>query len=210
MSSLLHDARSSLMRGFVNWFNKPISILEIGTWYGLGSTKLWLEELKEGSSLTVMDLWRPYSNDGLECTEILGDLKSSYDGWKSTINEIQKFEEENFKKITINLIRGDSRPLLEQLQSNLFDLIYIDGDHRYDGCLYDMQQAKRLIKEGGLICGDDHETIITDYNVHEYRNNPNKIKYHPGVGLAIYDAFHEVNSMEGFWWIHMENGELSL
>lgn len=208
MSSLLHGSRESKMKEIVKSFDKPINMLEIGTWFGTGSMKLWLNELQPDSTLTVMDLWRPFSNDKMECFENNGNLEKAYEGWKSTIDEIKKFEETNHHKIIINLIRGDSKPLLEQFQSGIFDLIYIDGDHKYDGCYYDMFQSKKLVKDGGIICGDDYETIVNENNVESIRLDGNKkqVRNHPGVGLAIYDCFREVNSEKGFWWIYKKDG----
>jgi len=210
--SLLHEVRKEKMIQTVQSFTSPVNMLEIGTWYGTGSTRLWLDLLHEGSSLTLMDLWRPFSNDSSECTEIRGDDTKAYQGWISTIEQVQLFESAKRKNITINVIRGDSKPLLENFQSELFDFIYIDGDHRYDGCYYDMIQAKRLIKSNGIICGDDHETIPTAENVEEYRKTMNDITrpYHPGVGVAVYDAFGKVNTHNGFWWINVKDGELVL
>ena len=41
--------------------------------------------------------------------------------------------------------------------SHTFDMIYIDGDHSYDGCKKDLIIAYDKIKNGGFIMGHDYE-----------------------------------------------------
>ncbi|MBK9616444.1 MAG: hypothetical protein IPO35_13395 [Uliginosibacterium sp.] len=41
-------------------FSGPIQALEIGAWFGSGSTRIWLETLPAGSTLTIVDGWRSY------------------------------------------------------------------------------------------------------------------------------------------------------
>ena len=54
-------ARATLMRHAINEFqDRPIDALEIGTWMGIGSTTIWLEQLHPGSTLTLIDPWQPY------------------------------------------------------------------------------------------------------------------------------------------------------
>ena len=38
-----------------------------------------------------------------------------------------------------------------------YDIIYIDGDHSYDGVKHDLINSFRVIKNGGYIMGHDYE-----------------------------------------------------
>ena len=38
----------------------------------------------------------------------------------------------------------------------MLDWIYVDGDHSYEGCLKDLNNAKEVVKPGGFILGDDY------------------------------------------------------
>lgn len=38
-----------------------------------------------------------------------------------------------------------------------FDVIYIDGDHTYEGVRDDLSEAFKKTKDGGLLCGHDYE-----------------------------------------------------
>ena len=57
------QGRTPGMRQAIKEFNGPINMLEIGTWYGEGSTQVWLDELKSGSSITLLDSWNPYCHN---------------------------------------------------------------------------------------------------------------------------------------------------
>jgi predicted O-methyltransferase YrrM len=36
------------------------------------------------------------------------------------------------------------------------DMVFIDGDHRYETVVKDIKKAYELLKSGGLICGHDY------------------------------------------------------
>lgn len=37
------------------------------------------------------------------------------------------------------------------------DMVFIDGDHRYETVVKDIKKANELLREGGLICGHDYD-----------------------------------------------------
>src|SRR4051812_46874316 len=50
--SQLHETRGEIMvRVLKECFSSPIKALEVGTWFGHGSTKLWVENIPDGSEL---------------------------------------------------------------------------------------------------------------------------------------------------------------
>ena len=176
-------------------FPGPISALEIGVWYGLGSTKIWLENLKPNSTLMLVDPWEPYSSKE-DLTEDSYDYKSmddlSTDAYLSTFLSIKKFQSENIQKnISISTIRARAKDFLPFLKDDSFQFIYIDGDHKYENCKKDLQQAKRLVnKNFGIICGDDLEKLPTEELITVAKMNKNRDflrqdneHYHPGVLL---------------------------
>ncbi len=61
------------------------------------------------------------------------------------------------------------------------DLIYIDASHTYKESYDDIERALRIIKKGGIICGDDYE--------HE-----------AGVKKAVIECFPDVGTEGQFWW----------
>jgi len=51
---------------------------------------------------------------------------------------------------------GDSSTLLATYNDGFFDVIYIDGDHRYEGCKKDAVEAFKKLKVGGLLVFNDY------------------------------------------------------
>ena len=55
------------------------------------------------------------------------------------------------------LIRKKSTVAASQIQDNFLDLVYIDGDHTYDGVMEDLNAWwSKVNHQKGLICGDDY------------------------------------------------------
>jgi hypothetical protein len=53
--------------------------------------------------------------------------------------------------------KGDSSILLNNYPNNYFSMIYIDGDHTYEGTKKDIMVAFNKVKNGGWIMGHDYE-----------------------------------------------------
>lgn len=60
------------------------------------------------------------------------------------------------------------------------DMVFIDGDHRYEIVLKDIDKALDLLRDGGLICGHDWDW--------------------PTVKQAVTEKLGEVESMENIWF----------
>lgn len=72
---------------------------------------------------------------------------------------------ENFKRHypRAYLIPDFSYNILPNLAKCLFDTIYVDGCHSYQGCKLDIEQCWPLLKPGGIILCDDYNR--DDYGV---------------------------------------------
>jgi hypothetical protein len=78
---------------------------------------------------------------------------------------------------------------------------------------FDILHAKRLVKEGGIVCGDDLELQKNECDV-EYgkkhleidfiRDLKTGVCYHPGVTFAVWKHFGRVRSYSGFWAVRKE------
>jgi hypothetical protein len=219
--SHLWPTRSEIMAHLMRFaFQAPITALEIGVWYGVGSTNLWLDTLPPHSRLLLLDSWKPYSSQ-----EDLADKKWNYgaadilstDAFLSAFLTVRKHETQKPEKdISIHLIRGDSSSFLPLLGDNTLDFIYIDGDHKYDKVKSDLKQAKRLVKKDfGIICGDDLERLPTPELIELAKENKQRDylraphNFHPGVLLGVAEEFENVNMMNGFWWVTSVEGVFS-
>jgi SAM-dependent methyltransferase len=143
---------------------KPLKFLEVGTWYGEGSTRIWLDALHPDSSVTLIDYWKSFSSEkDLENKNF--DYKKfdelTHNAYMNTIEVVKEYEQK--RKLDITLIRGDSKKVLQDFADNTFDFIYIDGSHYYADIKSDIVQAKRIVKQDcGIICGDDYENNPTE------------------------------------------------
>jgi predicted O-methyltransferase YrrM len=204
-------------------FSGPISALEIGVWYGIGSTNIWLKNLHPASTLCLIDPWKPYASKEDLNDDIGHDYKQmddlSTDAFLSTYLNVKKFQNEHAHRgLKISTIRAEAKDFLPLLKDDSFDFIYIDGDHKYDNVKSDIQQAKRLInKKYGVICGDDLDKLPTNelveiskkFKNRDYLRGENE-HFHPGVMLAVSEEFDQVNMVNGTWWIVCKDGKFDV
>lgn len=75
---------------------------------------------------------------------------------------------------------GRSEQVLPKLADRQFDLIFIDGDHSYEGVRYDLEEAVRLLKPGGTIA-------LHDYRREELLDYDDELKL--GITKAVEERF---------------------
>jgi hypothetical protein len=63
------------------------------------------------------------------------------------------------------ICRGLSKETSEYFKDEIFDFVYIDANHSYEGCLEDIRSWIKKIKKGGCICGHDYLNGFL-YNTH--------------------------------------------
>lgn len=66
------------------------------------------------------------------------------------------------------------------------DLVFIDGDHRYNEVIDDIARARSWIRNGGIISGHD-------YNQHGW----------PGVKRAVDESFENVKVVDTIWYVQI-------
>jgi hypothetical protein len=132
--------------------NKPLSVLEIGVFQG-GLTELFHNSCLNISKYTGVD---PYS----------GEAGDSYTGvyWQDRRQADTVFHEtaEKYERWGYTLLRTSSLDFLNALPDDAyFDLIYVDGDHRFLPALLDMCAALPYVANGGLLAVDDYANVDT-------------------------------------------------
>ncbi len=202
---------------------KPFTALEIGTWFGEGSTQIWGKYLKPGSQLILCDPWSKYlSEDDAHAAPAYSLMNNLYHvAINSTLKKVYELERATGGEIVV--IRGKSARVMMHLKPQTFDFIYIDGSHYYDYVRKDIALAKILIKDGGCICGDDLEVALSAPEIEALaRKNIDKdfiyatladgtpVNFHPGVALAVAEEIGAVNQEHGFWWVWRRNGAWDL
>lgn len=194
-------------------------VLEVGTWFGLGSTKTFLRGLPTGASLFLCDQWEPYVSER-DKSFVKHDWKHGENTYTRmdkvthlaflhTIKQVRNSQSKG--KIEVNILKGKSRDILSNLKENSFDLIYLDGSHYYHDVKKDILESKRIVNRfRGIICGDDLEKYPSKKLVEEAESHVDEDYvngYHPGVLLAVSEEFACVNMVNGFWWVYCIDGE---
>ena len=186
-------------------------ILEVGSWAGR-SAVLWASALKEfnnGNGLIfAIDPFLRYMHSQIR------EKNDTYDLMDKAVknDDIIHLFFHNIKAAgyedTVRFIRAKSQEILPLLKADLFNLIYVDGDHTYEHVLKDLKNSAPLVKDGGILCGDDLVLLATEIDRENARKHANMdhIKdpitnqwFHPGVTLAAADFFGEVSAQDGFF-----------
>lgn len=193
--------------------NKKISldILEIGSWFG-ASTLSWSQGIinyaEKNSSVTCIDAWEPFFDMDIhsdnEYAKEMEDLLESDFAYNVFLHNMRTIKD----KITAQHFRGQSKNILTHLKDSKYDIIFIDADHTYEPVKKDINESIRLVKEGGIICGDDLNLQLFEIDKDNAIKNKHKDfildpktnkNFHPGVTLAVEEIFGEVSSWGGFW-----------
>ena len=195
--------------------DRPLRLLEIGSWVGC-SALTFAQAMgafsPKGGSILCVDSWQPY----------LSSSDRERTGYYTTMAAITETDLafELFRHntrhtppgVTIAAIRGAASDILPTLEPESFDVIYIDGSHYYDECLADLRNSDRLLADGGILCGDDLERQLGDFDQAEALANRRvdfmgEPGYHPGVSLAVGEFFgRRISNYIGFWVVRKSGG----
>lgn len=151
VDTLYFDNRNEMIKELVP---KCGSYVEIGIFTGEFSKIL--NEILSPSKLVLLDLFSGsgYSGDQHGNNIITCNLEDTYN------NLIEYSKSYPY----ILPLKGDSSLKLNEFDDNTFDMIYIDGDHSYEGCRRDLEAAFKKIKYGGWIMGHDYEMNMKKAN----------------------------------------------
>ena len=196
-----------------------LRILEVGSWMG-ASVLTWAAAIDrfiagEGEILCV-DTWAPYlapddiNIDGsYRVMDRAAAVDLAYAVYRHNASCVPK-------KVRVDHLRGRSKDVLPMLRDGGFDIVYIDGSHYYPDVVADLAEAKRLVAEDGILCGDDLEQQLTEIDEayaranidRDYLADPkNRKPYHPGVTLAVAEAMDPVSSYTGYWAMRRQGGD---
>ncbi|MCR9255864.1 MAG: class I SAM-dependent methyltransferase [Alphaproteobacteria bacterium] len=193
--------------------------VEVGSWVG-ASTLNWLDSFAhhgwDRAHITCCDAWEnTYGLAGLEghypapipLDDTLAVMATALNtGVAEALFRHNIAVSGHKEKVTI--VKGLSQRTLPRLRSEGFDMVFIDASHAYTQVRSDIHEAKRLVKDGGFVCGDDLElqwsecdrTAVEPYIEKDCIVDPGADRYfHPGVSKAVDEAFGSVSVYWGFW-----------
>jgi predicted O-methyltransferase YrrM len=198
--------------------SKPLRILEIGSWAGASAVS-WAHALAAADahgSVLCIDPWESYFDLTVEKTHFYSDMNAA-----AADGSIFKLFQHNITTSgfrEISFMRGSSNDMLPTLADKSYEIIFLDGSHSYHNIAFDIAQARRLITDGGVICGDDLELQSGELPAAEHQaalasaaewiwSSAAEMSYHPGVTQAVDEAFGPVSVWDGLWAVRAEAGQ---
>ena len=196
---------------------RPIRMLEIGSWAG-SSCATWGEALRRnglaGSTIVCVDPWDGY----ISKTDIDSDrpVYRRMDEWAREGRVLPLFLSnakaiEQRDGVRVVMMKGFSTEICPLLAPESFDLIYIDGSHYYRDALFDVSIGKTLVRDGGILSGDDLEIQLRDLpDAATYPEDvdvltiPGRGNVHVGVTRAVGEQLGDVGMENGFWYTRRE------
>lgn len=205
----LSGDRSAVLRRLVQLLLgdgcERLDALEVGSYEG-GSALVLSHAIGERvhGSVTCVDPWKPYlpkeDVSGNEtCRHMEEDLASGV-----AFNRFVRNIKHEHKNARISFYIGTLRGVLRHLSFRTFDLVFIDGSHAFEDVRHDLRAAVKLVKDGGILCGDDLEKQFGDETFNPEHAAANQHReftdgYHPGVTLAVYEVLGRVWCEYGVW-----------
>jgi predicted O-methyltransferase YrrM len=185
---------------------EALNILEIGSWVGASALTL-----AEGLVTFNAGRGQVFCCDYWEKT----DEVQYQDGWIHVHNSPPQ---NNFPIFMYNIrvsgyhhlitpMMGDSR-VVAALRDGYFDLVYVDGFHGYSVARSDIENGKRLLRDGGILAGDDldlergqcDEAALVAQAEQDHGHDPKSGQpFHPGVTLAVAEALGPAKPFCSVW-----------
>jgi len=141
-----------LMKGMECW-----RVLEIGAWKGCSTAVLASYVKPLGGIVVSVDTFR--GSEGTWNVKEAGD-KDLAAVCRSNLRAL------GLDDVVVTVI-GRSQDVLPWLRDEAFDLVFVDGDHRYEAVLADLMQGVAKVRRGGVICGHDHTNDVRYHDMDE-------------------------------------------
>lgn len=171
-------------------FNRTdINIIEIGCWLG-NSTSI----LAKYGSVICIDTFM-----GVKGVQQLVDYAKNTDVYFDFINNMRELGLE----LKITTFCMESNEAHKFLKDNSYDLIFIDGDHRYEQVKNDIENYLPKLKDNGIICGHDYE-IGFDLDLNSLTeldlNKDMSRGFHCGVVKAVNEKLKNIHLLDDRIW----------
>lgn len=85
-----------------------------------------------------------------------GDKDGNDVVWTNLSEDYEILKNKYEKNHKVRVHKGYSCNVLNTFPDEYFDLIYVDGDHSYEGVKKDLELSLLKVKKGGYICGHDY------------------------------------------------------
>jgi predicted O-methyltransferase YrrM len=127
-----------------------IRICEIGCWTGLSTVALSKIAKDLDGKVTAIDWF-----EGSEATNL--DFAGKYFNVRRIYNDnLNRFP---WTK-NVTTLGQKSEDAVKNIPDETFDVIFLDGDHRYEAVKQDIELWLPKLKTGGVLCGHDCEVLL--------------------------------------------------
>ena len=145
---------------------KPYLIIEVGTWKGQSAINMANHVKKTGMDCKIVcvDTWL----GSLEHIRTM-PLKNGY----STLYYQFLFNVKETENTDIIIpFPNTSAVAFQWFEKNNIkaDIVYIDGSHNYEDVYYDITHYYKLVRGGGILCGDDFKWRGVEMAVNHFCN----------------------------------------
>ena len=163
---------------------KPKTIVQTGVCNGLSSAFMMLALAKNGADgrLHVIDLPPVFDPNDAKWTtpqQVYGVVipEGRTTGWMVPDAYRDRFEVWN----------GDAKELMPKLVDKVssIDMFYRDSDHTYDHMMFEFREAKRKLRPGGLMIGDDISWNASLWDFADQHGVPS-YNFKGAVGVAFF------------------------
>lgn len=147
------ETRIDLTTRLIELLDLP-TILELGVWHGEFAKDI-LERNPSIKTYYMLDPWRTLDNWNKPFNISAPEFEEAYE---------TSLKNTNFAAQKRVILRGTTLEMIDQINDESLDLIYIDGDHTLRGICIDLISVWPKLKPGGLIVGDDFSPTIWQHS----------------------------------------------
>ncbi|MFK7783100.1 class I SAM-dependent methyltransferase [Psychroserpens sp.] len=180
-------------------------VAELGVYRG-DFAKYLLENTSKIDRYIMIDPWRNLSDWNKPANENNNIFEEFYQ---------ETLQKTNFAKDKREILRGKTTEVIDKIEDESLDFLYIDGDHTLKGITIDLINLWPKMKNNGFIVGDDFSSTIWQHN-QNYEPTmvfPFAVYFAEAVNAKIYGLPHSQfllqKSQSGFEFIDTTNGEYS-
>lgn len=150
---------------------RPNRIIEVGSWKGASAIHMASLTKELGTCIYCVDTWLGGVDHML--SSLQQDRIPRKEGYPHLYYQFLHNVKESGYGDRIFPIQNTSTNVARFLKAQAFqaDLIYIDGDHTHEGCLLDIIMYFDLLREGGVMFGDDWSFPGVEKAVKQYLQN---------------------------------------
>lgn len=142
----IFETRNEMFKYYCNNISNP-KILEIGVFKG--EFLDYIVKNCNNGFIEGVDLF-----EGTTCSGDVDGNNVEYHNIKNIYLELlDKYKD----TLNVKLYKSNSNDFLQNIDDNIYDIIYIDGDHSYEGVKQDLINSYKKIKNNGYIMGHDYE-----------------------------------------------------